>query len=97
MLDSTSFEICRLIPKYTEIKPIEAFRGCLFALVPDFQICKPKQKMHTLVAVFSLALAHFAQGNYAFGYPSTEPIKSATVLLGAIDSESDVATLLFPG
>ncbi|KAG9563813.1 hypothetical protein KCU71_g6495, partial [Aureobasidium melanogenum] len=68
-----------------EIKPIETFRGSLFALVPDFQICKPKQKMHTLVAVFSLALVHFAQGNYAFGYPSTEPIKSATVLLGAID------------
>ncbi|KAG9657926.1 hypothetical protein KCU95_g979, partial [Aureobasidium melanogenum] len=68
-----------------EIKPIETFHGSLFALVPDFRICKPKQKMHTLVAVFSLALVHFAQGNYAFGYPSTEPIKSATVLHGAID------------
>lgn len=89
-----SFEFCRLTPKDTELKPTEAFRDCLLALVPDFQICKPKQKMHTLLAVFSVALVHSAKRNHAFGFPSSEPIKSATVLLESINSKSRDTILL---
>ncbi|KAG9748604.1 hypothetical protein KCU73_g7045, partial [Aureobasidium melanogenum] len=73
-----------------EIEPTRKFLKCLLALVPDFQIGKSKQKMHTLVAVFSLALFHFCNQNYAFGFPSAEPTKSAMSLLRAINRIPDV-------